>query len=281
MSNERRQRTLFPAKKYTRYFIEDKKLVGRLTYLKNIKSNLILNLKQMIRNDRIQALEVIGRYELIIADINITNQNYQEATDALLSAISSYNELHKFDITNKIALRSLLSDKFNKEFKDRMYLIIKGLDFKLDKNPSFDYLKYIIDQFVTHRYKTFYQNINKVPLYIFQNLEYEAILLQTLNDYEVSIHPFYSKEIIEHLELLEKKEAIKFEKNYIIRKENYNLIKGGANLFEMSVKSKKKNLLKKINRLIKDFSQWDTNKIKNWEKATGLLNYFSTGEEIS
>jgi len=274
------QRKLFQGKKYIKYFLEDDKL-EKIEYLKNVKSNLILNLKDMKESEKMDVLKIIGKYELLIMDLEIENQNYYEVYDALYSAIHAYKRAGNYETIINIALKSLLTRQFDKDVKDKMFILIKDPNFKFESIPSFDYLKHILYEYVEHNLPFYKQNINKVPLYILQNLKFDDTRLQTLNTYAISVHPFYSKQITSQIKTLENYNAIKIIDNKICPKENYNLIKNPARAYENAMKIEKKSILVKIHKLIFEFSKWNTQKIKKWEKNTGLLNYFSTGEEIS
>lgn len=277
-----RQRKLFPNKKYKKYikiFVEDKKM-GKLRYLNNVKSNLIINLEKLNLEERDLALQIIGKYELEIADIEIKNNNFEEAYDALFSAIHSYFRLDNHEISYNIALRSILEKNFKKTIKNKMFQLIKDRTFKPESYRSFDYFKYIVNQYIINNYSYKLQNINKVPIYIFQNLKFNEIRFPTINPYTISIHPIYSKELTRHLDILEQYNAIKRVNHSLYQGKNYYLVKGSASAFQSSILKDNSNLYKKINYLIEEFSHWDTNKIKEWEKYIGILNYFPTGETI-
>ena len=274
-----RQRKLFPNKKYIKVFVEDKEL-GKLQYLNNVKSNLIINLEKLNLEDRDLALQIIGKYELEIGDIEIKNNNFEEAYDALFSAIHSYIRLNNYEISYNIALRGILEKNFKKAIKNKMFQIIKDRTFKPESYKSFDYFKYIINQYIINNYSYKLQNINKVPIYIFQNLKFGEIRYPTINPYTISIHPIYSKELTKHLDILEQYKAIKRVRHSLFQDKNYNIVKGSANAFQSSIIKEDNKLLKKINYFIEEFSYWDTKKIKEWEKDTEILNYFPTGEII-
>lgn len=270
---------LKPEQGYAKIFNENEDL-GELEYKRNVKSNLIINLEKFNYEKRKLLLFIIGNYELRIADLEKKNENYNEVYDALFSGIHSFLRLNQFEIAYNIALKSLMDTHFSKKIKIKMLILIKDGIFKSNFRYSYDFFKYIIDQYKINRYPLKLQNINKLPLYLFNKLDFRDIKYPNLNPYEISIYPIYSKEYSKHLEVLERFKAFKKENKVIIPQSNYNIIKGGSNAFEFFIKKENNRLLSKINNLIKEFSNWSSKEINKWEKEISLLNYFSTGEII-
>lgn len=275
-----RQIKLFHNKKIIKIFREDRDL-GKLIYKRNVKSNLIINLKNYGYENEKFVLEIIGNYELDIADLELKRNNLDQAYDALFSALNSFSRLNKKDLSFKIALKILMDIHFEKRIKDNIFSFIKNTSYEPYYRLSFDYYKYIIDQYMQNSYRYNFQNINKTPLYIFQNLNYRDIIQPTIYPYTISKHPIYSKKLSLHMTLLEKYKAIKLEKHMILPQKNYKLVSGASNAFKHSIINNNKGIIAKMNKLIKEFSIWDTKRIIKWEKKTDLLNYFPTGQRIS
>lgn len=261
-------------------FREDRDL-GKLIYKRNVKSNLIINLKNFGYANEKFVLEIIGNYELDIADLELKRNNFDQAYDALFSALNSFSRLNNKDLSFKIALKILMDIHFEKRIKDNIFSFIKNTSYEPYYRLSFDYYKYIVDQYMQNSYSYNSQNINKTPLYIFQNLNYRDIIQPTIYPYTISKHPIYSKKLSLHITLLEKYKAIKLEKHLILPQKNYKLVSGASNAFKYSIINNNKGIIAKINKLIKEFSIWDTKKIIKWEKKTDLLNYFPTSQRIS
>lgn len=275
-----KQIKLFHNKKIIKIFREDRDL-GKLIYKRNVKSNLIINLKNYGYENEKYVLEIIGNYELDIADLELKRNNFNQAYDALFSALNSFSRLNKKDLSFKIALKILMDIHFEKRIKDNIFSFIKNTSYEPYYRLSFDYYKYIINQYMQNSYRYNFQNINKTPLYIFQNLNYRDIIQPTIYPYTISKHPLYSKKLSLHITLLEKYKAIKLEKHMILPQKNYKLVSGASNAFKHSIINNNKGIIAKMNKLIKEFSIWDTKKIIKWEKKTDLLNYFPTGQRIS
>ena len=275
-----RQIKLFHNKKIIKIFREDRDL-GKLIYKRNVKSNLIINLKNYGYENEKFVLEIIGNYELDIADLELKRNNFDQAYDALFSALNSFSRLNKKDLSFKIALKILMDIHFEKRIKDNIFSFIKNTSYEPYYRLSFDYYKYIVDQYMQNSYRYNFQNINKTPLYIFQNLNYRDIIQPPIYPYTISKHPLYSKKLSLHIALLEKYKAIKLEKHMILQQKNYKLVSGASNAFKHSIINNNKGIIAKMNKLIKEFSIWDTKKIIKWEKKTDLLNYFPTGQRIS
>ena len=273
-----RQKKLFPNKKIIKIFREDRDL-GKLIYERNVKSNLIINLKNYGYKNEKFVLEIIGNYELDIADIELKRNNFEQAYDALFSALNSFSRLNKKDLSYKIAIKILMDIHFEKTIKDNIFLMIKNSSYEPYYRLSFDFYKYILNQYIQNSFRYNFQNINKTPLYVFQNLNYRDIIQPSLYPYSISKHPIYSKKLSMHISLLEKYKAIKLENNMILPQKNYNLVSGASNAFMHSIMNNERTIVK-MNKLIKEFSIWDTKKIVEWEKKTDLLNYFPTGQKI-
>lgn len=281
--NPKIQKRLLPPSdesKIIKYFIESDKL-DRIQLLKNKKSNLILNLKRLPREKNNYALHQIGIFELQIADLEFKKNNLGEVYDALFSALNVYLKLEKYkEIAYNIALKVIIEPKFNKKIKFEMFKFLKSGDSKRDPKPSFDFFKYIINQYVENNYAYHAQNINKTPFFVFQNLNFNEMQYIPLNPYSVSIHPIYSKELTAIIENLIQYKAITIAKNQIIQSNKYYLVTGNSNAFSSLIESGNEGILFKINSLIRKFSNWDTKKIKEWEKKTELLDYFPTFSKI-
>lgn len=264
------------------FFIENKNL-SRLNYLKNRKSNLILNLSLKKDAEYLKDLKKIGNLELQIADLEIQNGNIEKATYNLLSSIKFFIKI-KDDFHYKIALRALLDSNFDHSIKKDFFSIIKTIPLKKQKisQKSIDFLKYIINEYVDYQFDYNRQKINKSPLFIFSNLKFNEIFFFDIPKISISVYPYYSDEIIDSLNSYQNCKIIRIQNNLILPDDNYKeFIKNDAFRFELTLKQKNGELIEKVHRLIKDFSNWDSLKILNWEKKLGLMEYFKTGESIN
>ena len=260
---------------YIRFYNEE--IEDKLQKMINRKSNLLLNLKLFRQEDKKKALKKIAVYELRISDRYIKKGNIDLAADSIFSTINSLLELRD-DLCYIIALKGLLTGKFNDNVKNEFFRILKDLQ-SPNLSNNYEFFKYIIDQYTENSLPFRMQNIIKLPFYIFWKINFEDIFYIKLNPYLISKHPIYSKELSNHLENLKKNKILKIEKT-IIPDIHYQIVKSNSNHYRKYILERNPELLSNINQIIEDFAYLNSKQITKWEKDIKILDFFTTSERI-
>ncbi len=265
---------------YNEYFREN----GDLDYLQqlmNKKSNILLNLDKFKGSKKQKFCIEVGKIELeIINELNKKDDLEEPSKNSLMhnSLISAVNVLIDFfpKKAYKILLKGLSDDNFDKKSKKIFFFRIKEL--RREKHDeflvnNFRFFNFLIKRHVDSSLKINKQRFNKFELFVFDELSYLDIFLTNfdLHPRTISYFPLYSPELREYLKKIIKMKILVEKDNFLFPHVNYKVSEKQAEYFINNTDSE---LIKKIDRIITIFTEFNSKKIIMWEKNLKFLNYF-------
>jgi hypothetical protein len=267
---------------FKKYFKEDEE-ISYLERLMNKKSNLILNLNTYEGNLKKNKISEVAYLELeIIKQVKKKLEIKDKSKKSLVynSLISAINILIDYFPRRayKIALKGLNDGFFEENIRIKFLNLINQISRENEdifSENNFQMFNYILKKHVEESIKIKKQNLNKYELFIFDKLDYQEILITNLDLHPRKIHlyPFYSPEIDDYLKNLLRMNILKQDGNYLYPNIYYRISVNQSHLFERKIDS---DLIKKIDQLIYEFSNFTTRDIELWEKDLKFLEYFET-----
>jgi hypothetical protein len=266
-----------------KFFVED--IDQEIIKLKNVKSNLVLNLNLLDNKKNYQYIWDICNYELKIADLEILRG---EKLKAKFNLMNSINYLLKYriigDLLRKICLRVLTDEDFSDDFRLHCSNILKKFldSSSLNMNDlQKSNIAFILEEFTNEKYKIKKMNLNKANLYLFSKSPFSVLNYIGLPEIEISSYPLYSPKNENYYQKLKDYNIIIENGDYLEEGKSFRHLFKDSFIFKEKITSFDEKLLKYYKELLKEFANWSAKEIKKWEEKTKILEYFQIGDKIS
>lgn len=265
-------------------FPED--IVEEITKIKNMKSKLVINLRNINKSDKIRYYEKIIHLELQIADMEIIRGYHDKAISNIKNGLIFLDKIQNSQyFIEKICLRGLIEEKFPLKNRDLFFThYIKTKDFFNENLEQIsaslrNIYAFVIDEFVQNKFKANIQNLNKSHFYLFQHTPFMYLHLIPKPEIKMGSFPLYSiqfEKIFSNYS--ENWDVFSIDNNIIYPHLEYIKFQKFANNFKNKILENNPRLLDFYEYLIGAFSDWDTNKIRQWEEKTNILSHFKRGD---
>ncbi|UYP43941.1 hypothetical protein NEF87_000226 [Candidatus Lokiarchaeum ossiferum] len=259
-----------------------------INIIKKEKTSLIINLRNNSDEEKDDNYRRIIRLELEIADMEIIRGFYNKAISNIKNGLIFLDKLqNSHHFIEKICLRGLIEEKFSSENRELFFkFLIKDKDpIDEDLEQISDSLRntfaYIIDEFVENKFKANLQNLNKSHFYLYQNTPFRYLDLIPKPIIKIGSYPLYSEHFNTFFSVYsENWDFFSIKDNLVHPSLEYNRLLIFANSFKRRIAEQNVKILTFYENLLKSFSNWKTDEIKEWEKKTQILNHFGRDAKI-
>jgi hypothetical protein len=253
--------------------------------IKNMKSNLVMNLPLINEDEKKKNYWKIVQLELYIVDIEIQRDQYAKAGRNLLNAIKFLKKIeNQNQFQKKIELRGLIEEKFPEDKRKEFGLLLKDHLEEDEENETQirnNLYSFIIDKIKKNNGIIKMQNLNKSHFYLFQNTPFRYINALALPTPKISSHPIFSEQFDSFFSN-SSTEWHYFKKinNRIVPDIKYYDLLNKKEGFTRRINNFEDSLLMLYDEKLNDFSKLNTKQIKEWEKSTMVLDFFTYGSKI-